>query len=120
MVTIGKVGLLLGNNGNLFLSNFRRNEVANYKDAAVVHQDYSSQEVQDMTVLGNLLRILSLEGLEISELLLRELYEWVSQSGIEAFSILSDNSEMKEELLSRVRERIPKRIEEISASLKKH
>lgn len=51
--------------------------------------------------------------------MLRELSEWVAAKGLEAVSILEEG-EVREELLGRVRERIPKRIEEISLSLKKH
>ena len=120
LISIGKVGLIFGNNGNLYLSNFRRNEATNLKEAVVLHQKYSIEEINDMTVVGNLLRILSFQGLEISEVLLKELYEWIRNSGIDAFSILGANGEVKEELLSRVRERIPKRIEEISSSFKKN
>lgn len=41
MISIGKVGMILSNNGNLYLSNFRRNEATNLKDAVIVHQPYS-------------------------------------------------------------------------------
>jgi hypothetical protein len=43
----------------------------------------------------------------------------VNEKGIEPSSILQE-SEVRDELLQRVRERIPKRIEEISLSLKKN
>jgi exosome complex component RRP4 len=32
MITLSKVGIILGNNGNIYLSNFKRNEVTNLKD----------------------------------------------------------------------------------------
>jgi exosome complex RNA-binding protein Rrp4 len=73
MVTIGRVGLILGNNGNLYLSNFRRNEANNLKDAVIVNEKYTPEEIKDITVVGNLLRVLSFEGLEISEVLVKEL-----------------------------------------------
>lgn len=41
MVSIGQVGLILGNNGNIYLSNFRRNEATNLKEAVVVNQKYT-------------------------------------------------------------------------------
>jgi len=41
MITIGKVGIVFANNGNIYLSNFRRNETTNLKDAVVVHEKYS-------------------------------------------------------------------------------
>ena len=66
MITIGRAGIILGNNGNIYISNFRRNEVTNLKDAVIVHQKYTAEDMQDVTILGNLFKILSLEGLEIS------------------------------------------------------
>lgn len=66
MVSVGKIGLILGNNGNLYLSNFRRNEANNLKEAVIVVQQYSVEEMQGVTVVGNLLRVLAFEGLEIS------------------------------------------------------
>jgi hypothetical protein len=63
---------------------------------------------------------LATEGLEISEILVKELGELVAQKGLETASLLKEESELREELLNRVRERIPKRIEEISSSLRKN
>lgn len=59
MVSIGQVGLILGNNGNIYLSNFRRNEATNLKEAVVVNQKYTLEEIKDMPIVGNLLRVLS-------------------------------------------------------------
>lgn len=51
---------------------------------------------------------------------MKELGELVGQKGLETASLLKEESELREELLNRVRERIPKRIEEISSSLRKN
>ena len=91
MITIGKAGIILGNNGNIYLSNFRRNEVTNLKDSVIAHQKYTVEDMHDVTILGNIFKILSLEGLEISEILLKELFEWVKESGIDTFSILHNS-----------------------------
>jgi len=69
--------------------------------------------------IANLLRVLAVEGLEISELILKELMQFVNDREISISEVLI-SGELKEELLERVRERIPKRIEEISQSLKKN
>ena len=89
------------------------------KNAVIVQERYTVEEMREVTLVGNLLRLLSFEGLEISEVLLKELVEWVNVSGIDSFGILG-GSEVREELLSRVRERIPKRIEEIASAIRKH
>ncbi len=57
--------------------------------------------------------------MEISELVLKELIQFVNDREIPIKEVLV-SGELKEELLERVRERIPKRIEEISQSLKKN
>lgn len=72
-----------------------------------------------MAKIANLLRVLAVEGLEISELILKELMQFVNDREISISEVLI-SGELKEELLERVRERIPKRIEEISQSLKKN
>lgn len=59
LLSIGKVGLIFGNNGNMYLSNFKRNQATNLKEALVQHQKYSKEEIQDMTIVGNLLKTLS-------------------------------------------------------------
>lgn len=69
--------------------------------------------------IGNILKVLAVEGLEISELVLKELVQFVNDREIEVRDVLN-SGELKEELLERVRERIPKRIEEISQSIKKN
>lgn len=38
IISIGKIGVILGNNGNVFLSNFKRNEYVNPKDAIVLEK----------------------------------------------------------------------------------
>lgn len=58
MVTIGLVGLILGNNGNIYLSNFRRNQANNLKDAVVEHQKYTPEDIMDITILANIVRVL--------------------------------------------------------------
>lgn len=77
------------------------------------------QTHQNIAKISNLLRVLAIEGLEISELVLKELITFVNDREIPINEILV-SGELKEELLERVRERIPKRIEEISQSLKKN
>jgi exosome complex component RRP4 len=119
MIALGRVGLILGNNGNLYLSNFKRNEVSNLKDIASP-PNYLPADYQAIAVVANILRVLATEGLEISEILVKELGELVAQKGLETASLLKEESELREELLNRVRERIPKRIEEISSSLRKN
>lgn len=118
MISLFKLGLILGNNGNLYLSNFRRNELASPKDEPQL-DPYNPETYSSLSVLANLLRLVGFEGLEVSELLLKDLYEFVKEKGVDAVSILQEG-EVREELLQRVRERIPKRIEEISLSLKKN
>lgn len=118
MISLFRLGLILGNNGNVFLSNFRRSEHASPKDEVQLEK-YSEEMYCSLSLLGNLLRLVGFEGLEVSELLLKDLYEWAKEKGIEAVAILQEG-EVREELLQRVRERIPKRIEEISLSLKKN
>jgi hypothetical protein len=59
MVTIGLVGLILGNNGNIYLSNFRRNQANNLKDAVVEHQKYTPEDIMDITILANIVRVLA-------------------------------------------------------------
>jgi len=60
--------------------------------------------------VGNILKVLGFEGLEISELLLKELLEWARKHNMNAITLLQEEGELKEELLSLVRERIPSRI----------
>jgi exosome complex component RRP4 len=38
IISIGKIGVILGNNGNVYLSNFKRNEHVNPKDAIVLEK----------------------------------------------------------------------------------
>lgn len=38
IISIGKIGVILGNNGNVFLSNFKRNEYVNPKDEIVLEK----------------------------------------------------------------------------------
>lgn len=90
MVTIGSVGLILGNNGNIYLSNFRRSQQNNLKDAVIEHPQLTAEEILEIGTIANLLRVLSFEGLEISEVLLRELCEWVKEKGIETVQILQE------------------------------
>jgi hypothetical protein len=61
--------------------------------------------------MSNILKVLGFEGLEISELLLKELIEWARNHNMDATALLQEESELKSELLSVVRERIPSRIE---------
>ena len=54
----------------------------------------------------------------MSELLLKDLLQYCAQRDMSAVELLEEER-FREELLERVRERIPKRIEEISSSLQK-
>ena len=77
MITLNKVGIILGNNGNIYLSNFKRNEVTNLKDK-ISMQKYNEEEYKSISMIGNILRVLGSEGLEVSELLIKELLEFVN------------------------------------------
>lgn len=103
MISIGKVGIVFANNGNIYLSNFRRNETTNLKDAVVVHEKYSVEELKEIALVGNILKVLGFEGLEISELLIKELLEWARNHHMDATNLLMEEGELKEELLSLVR-----------------
>ncbi len=59
MVSIGTVGLILANNGNLFLSGFRRNEASNFKENPQTGtNNYDPQHINEIAVVGNLIRLL--------------------------------------------------------------
>lgn len=57
MISLCGLGLILGNNGNVYLSNFRRNEHTNPKDDIQLER-YSAEMYGSLSVLGNLLRLL--------------------------------------------------------------
>lgn len=106
----------MANNGNVYLSAYRRSDSDQNPNTVNV---IDKQTHQNIAKISNLLRVLAIEGLEISELVLKELITFVNDREIPINEILV-SGELKEELLERVRERIPKRIEEISQSLKKN
>lgn len=116
LITLENIGIILANNGNVFLSAYRRSD----SDQNPNTINISDKQIhQSIAKISNLLRVLAVEGLEISELVLKELINFVNDREIPINEILM-SGELKEELLERVRERIPKRIEEISQSIKKN
>jgi len=62
MINIGDVGIILGNNGNIFLSNFKRNVTINVKEEIKV-EPYTKEQVNTIAILNNILRVLGNEGL---------------------------------------------------------
>jgi exosome complex component RRP4 len=65
MISMYKLGFILGNNGNVYLSNFKRSEVVNPKDEVVLEK-YSEEMYSNISFFHNLLKLVSFEGLEIS------------------------------------------------------
>lgn len=45
---------------------------------------------KSISIFNNLLKIISFEGLELSEILLKELYEFVVEKGIDPVSIIQE------------------------------
>jgi hypothetical protein len=62
MISLFKLGIILGNNGNVYLSNFRRNEYVNPKDEIVLDK-YNEEMYNTMSILNNILKLFSYEGL---------------------------------------------------------
>lgn len=62
MISLFKLGIILGNNGNVYISNFRRSEYANPKDEIVLDK-YTEEMYSSLSILSNILKLISFEGL---------------------------------------------------------
>jgi exosome complex RNA-binding protein Rrp4 len=77
------VGIILGNNGNIWLSALNRNvkdtdKEASEKNNSIKNGDQLSLEsMKNISLLYNIIKILSWEGLEISEPLLLDILSFI-------------------------------------------
>jgi K+/H+ antiporter YhaU regulatory subunit KhtT len=99
LITLESIGIILANNGNIFLSAYRRSDPDQNPSTINI---IDKQIHKSVAKISNLLRVLAVEGLEISELVLKELIAFVNDREIATNDILV-SGELKEELLERVR-----------------
>lgn len=99
LITLENIGIVLANNGNIFLSAYRRSDPDQNPSTINI---IDKQIHKSIAQISNLLRVLAVEGLEISELVLKELIAFVNDREIATNDILV-SGELKEELLERVR-----------------
>jgi exosome complex component RRP4 len=117
MLQLGAVSVVLGNNGWLWLSNLRRNEsLDTFNEKKVGAELYTPEQLQAVSMLHNILKVLDQEGLEISEEFLNELVEHCRAHKIATADILYGEA-LKPFLKDRVQNSIPHRIVENSKGL---
>ena len=63
MLALGEVGVILGNNGNVFLNNHPRTDPTNHKEPFKAAPPITPQQFTQIALLGNILNILGQEGL---------------------------------------------------------
>lgn len=117
MLQLGNISVVLGNNGWLWLSNLRRNESLEvFNEKKTGFEKYTPEQLQAISVLHNIIKVLDREGLEISEELLNELVTYCRERKIATTDILY-NDALKSHLKERVQNSIPHRIIEGSKGL---
>ena len=108
MFKLAGVHVVLGTNGQIFLSNKPR------EDLSVVKPGQHSQgEVKTISLLNSILKVLDFEGLEMSELLLQEMVAHCQGRGVQACQIMYENA-LDDYIGEMMRARIPQRINELS------
>ena len=75
LITLENIGIILANNGNVYLSAYRRSDLDQNPNTINV---IDKQTHQNIAKISNMLRVLAIEGLEISELVLKDLITFVN------------------------------------------
>lgn len=116
MVQLGDLALILSNNGVLWISNLRRNESLEAFNANRAQEDFTVEQMRAASLLHNLLKVLALQKLEISEERLLELISYAKEKNIEPVDILH-NGALDQYLKDIVQESIPSRIAQASKGI---
>lgn len=116
MVQLNEVSVIMSNNGQIWLSNLRRNESLEAFGVRVRREEYTLEEVRAVSLLSNVIRVLDWNKMEISEERLLQLLQYCTERKFESVDVLY-NGVLSEYLKGVVQEGIPTRIMQASKGI---